>query len=143
MKTYDFTSREREFGRVVFALILDRKRMTERIVIGREDETRRLLNGGDGEVFYDEVRLLGSLLLNFESDINGEWNSRILALQESYELKYAFGSARWSKVASVSEFLTAKCNSGEPSAMFAAVRTWDDYLSFYNQNRGATLLSLD
>ena len=141
MKTYDFTSRKRELGRIVFALILDRKRMTERIIIGREDEARRLLNGGDGEVYYDEVRPLGSLLLSFESDNNGEWNSRISILMESYELKYAFGSARWDKVTPVSEFLTAKYNSGEPSAMFAAVRTWDDYLSFYNQNRGATLLS--
>jgi hypothetical protein len=31
---YDFTDRERELGRVVLALTLDRKKMTERIVIG-------------------------------------------------------------------------------------------------------------
>ena len=41
--------------------------MTERIIIGKEDDVRRILNGGDNdidsEVYYDEVRPLGSLLL--------------------------------------------------------------------------------
>lgn len=32
---YDFTSRERAFGDVVFTLTLDKKRMKERIIIGR------------------------------------------------------------------------------------------------------------
>lgn len=38
---YDFTKRERGFGRMVFALTLDRKKMTERIVIGEAEEVRR------------------------------------------------------------------------------------------------------
>jgi hypothetical protein len=32
---YDFTKRERDFGRIVFALMLDRKKMTERVIIGQ------------------------------------------------------------------------------------------------------------
>ena len=31
---YDFTRRERDFGRIVFALTIDQKKMKERIVIG-------------------------------------------------------------------------------------------------------------
>jgi len=65
---YDFTSREREFGRVVFALALDIKRMTERVVIGKAEEAQRRLDGRDGDVYYDETRPLGSLLLTFEAD---------------------------------------------------------------------------
>ena len=60
MKTYDFKSREKQWGRIVFALSLNLERMNERIVIGEAGEVRRLLNGGDGEVYYDEVCPLGS-----------------------------------------------------------------------------------
>lgn len=141
MKIYDFTSGEREFGRVVFALTLNSKRMTERIVIGKEDEVRLLLNGADGNVYYDKARPLGSLLFNFENDKHNDWRYQILTLQESYKLQYAFGSKRWDKAAPVSEFLTAKYNSGEPSAMFAAIRTWDEYLNLYNKRQAAVILS--
>jgi len=141
MKIYDFANKKRKIGRVVFALSLDRKRMTERIVIGEENEARRILNGGDGEVYYDEVRPLGSLLLTFESDINGEWNRRIQILQESYSKIMPLQTTRWKTVAPVVDFLNEKYNSGEPSAMYAAIRTWEDYLNFFHQNRGATMLS--
>ena len=130
MKIYDFTSKEREFGRVVFALTLDKKKLAERIIIGRVDEVRRLLNGGEGEVYYDEVRPLGSLLLSFESDVNGDWNKNILTLFESYKKISPIKSSRWKMVAPVQEFLTEKYNSSEPSAMFAAIRKWEDYTPF-------------
>ena len=141
MKIYDFTSKERELGRMIFALTLDRKRLSERIVIGKVEEVRRLLSGGDGDVYYDEVRPLGSLLLTFESDIDGNWNRNILTLRESYSKIFPRHTARWKMVAPVSEFLTKKYKSGEPSAMFAAIRTWEDYLNCFNLNRGADLLS--
>jgi hypothetical protein len=35
---YDFTKRERDFGRIVFALTLDRKKMRERVIVGRNTE---------------------------------------------------------------------------------------------------------
>jgi len=108
MKIYDFANRKRETGRVVFALSLDRERLAERIVIGREKAVRLALDGGGGEVYHDGVRPFGSLLFDFESDTNGEWESHIMTLCESYELKYFFGEARWNKVAPVSEFLAAK-----------------------------------
>jgi len=141
LQIYDFTNKTREFGRVVFALTLDRKRLKERIIIGRVDEVRRLLNGGDGEVYYDEVRPLGSLLLSFESDSNGEWNRNILTLRESYKRFSPIKTARWDMVKPVQDFLTQKYNSGEPSAMFAAIRTWEDYINYFRKNHGADLLS--
>ena len=140
MKTYDFKNREREYGRVVFALTLDRKKLAERIIIGRVDEVRRFLNGGDGDILYEGTRPLGSLLLTFESDINGDWNKNILTLCESYAKLFP-QSARWKMVAPVQKFLTEKYNSGEPSAMFASIRTWEDYLVHFRKNHGADLLS--
>lgn len=141
MKIYDFTSKERETGRVVFALTLDRKRLAERIVIGKMEEVRRVLDGSDGEIYYEETRPLGSLLLSFESDASGDWNKNIMALRESYAKIFPRESARWKMVAPVQKFLTEKYNSGEPSAMFAAIRTWEDYLNFLNQNHGVDLLN--
>ena len=138
---YDFTSRRRDFGRVVFALTLDRKRMAERVVIGRTEEARLRLERGDGEVYFDGVRPLGSLLLSFESDKDGEWNRRGMALRESYTKALPLESARWKAAAPVSDFLRMKYESSEPSAMFAAIKTWDEYLNCFNLNHGADLLT--
>ena len=141
MKSYDFTSKERSHGRVVFALTLDKKKLTERIIIGKIDDMRRLLNGGDGEVYYDEIRPLGSLLLAFESDPNGDWNMNIATLRDSYKKISPIGNARWKMVETVQKFLTDKYNSGEPSAIYAAILSWEEYLRFHNQNHGSTLLN--
>jgi len=126
---YDFTSREREFGRVVFAITLNKKRMTERIVIGRSDDARMRLDNGGGRVYYDEVRPLGSLAVSFEADKSGEWNKHGITLRESYGKAVPREAARWKMAAPVSEYLRGKYENGEPSAMFAAIRTWEDYLN--------------
>jgi len=141
LKIYDFTSRERDFGRVVFALTLNKKKLAERIIIGKVDDVRRILNGGDGEVYYDEVRPLGSMLLTFESDMDGDWNKNILTLRESYKKISPIGNARWKMVAPVQRFFAEKYNGGEPSAMYAAILSWEEYLRFFNQNHGADLLN--
>ena len=138
---YDFTSRQRELGRVVFALTLDKKRLMERVVIGRAEEARRRLDNGGGDVYYDETRPLGSLLLTFEADKTGEWNRRGAALCESYEKALPREAPRWKMAAPVSDFLRIKFDGGEPSAMFAAIRTWEDYLNCFNMNHGTDALA--
>ena len=139
---YDFTSRGRDFGRVVFALVLDKKRLTERIVIGRGGDARRRLDGyADRGVYYDETRPLGSLLLTFESDNTGEWNKRGMLLRESYSKAVPRESARWKMAETVSDYLRMKYESGEPSAMFAAIRTWEDYLNCFYMNHGSDMLT--
>jgi len=138
---YDFTSRVRGFGRVVLALTLDRKRMAERVVVGKGDEVRRCLEGGDGDVCYDKTRPLGSLLLHFESDKDGDWNKNGMLLRESYAKAMPFELERWKAAAPVSDYLRGKYDSGEPSAMFAAIRTWEDYLNCFNMNHGADMLT--
>ncbi|MCL2775156.1 MAG: hypothetical protein FWD71_17680 [Oscillospiraceae bacterium] len=137
---YDFTKRERGFGKIVFALTLDRKKMTERIVIGETNETRRHLENGTGEIYYDCTRPLGQLLLNFEADKERQWNVNAMQLYESYSKVFPFESERWKMSATVSAFLHGKYKSGEPSAMFAAIRTWEEYLNCFNLNHGADIL---
>lgn len=137
---YDFSKRERGFGKIVFALTLDRKKMTERIVIGETSETRRQLEDGEGAVYYDEVRPLGQFLIDFETDTGMEWNRNAMTLRESYGKAIPFEAARWKMAAPVADFLRGKYESGEPAALFAAVKTWDEYLNCYNLNHGADLL---
>jgi hypothetical protein len=138
---YDFASRERDFGRIMFALTLDRKKMTERIVIARSDEARRRIERDAGDVYYDEVRPLGSLLIGFESDKAGDWNKNAAILRESYGKAIPRMAARWKHAAPAGDYLRRKSESGEPSALFAAVRTWDEYLNCFNLNHGADLLT--
>jgi hypothetical protein len=138
---YDFTSRERDLGRIVFALTLNRKKMTERIVIARSDDARRCLERGSGDAYYDEVRPLGSLLIALESDKAGEWNKNAAILRESYEKVMPLSSARWNLAASAEDYLRRKSEIGEPSALFAAIRTWEEYLNCFNLNHGADLLT--
>lgn len=138
---YDFTSRNRDFGRVVFALTLDKKRMTERIIIGKTDDARMRLENGNGDVYYDATCPLGSLLLSFEADRNGEWNRRGMILRESYGKEFLRSAGRWKMAAPVGDYLRGKYDSGEPSAMYAAIRTWEDYLNCFNMSHGADVLT--
>ena len=137
---YDFYRREREMGRVVLALTLDRKRMTERVVIAHSGEVRLRLEHNGGDVYYDETRPLGNLLIRFEGDPKREWNAHGMTLRESYGKVFPFEAKRWEMAAPVSKFLWEKYKSGEPSVMFAAIRTWEDYLNCYHMNHGADIL---
>jgi hypothetical protein len=138
---YDFSSRERGFGRIVFVLTLDRKKLTERIIIARPDEARLRLERGTGDAYYDETRPLGSLLVSFESDRAGEWNRNATILRESYGKAIPRMSARWKAAAPAADYLRGKAEMGEPSALFAAGRTWDEYLNCFNLNHGTDLLT--
>ena len=137
---YDFTKRTRDFGKSVFALTLDRQKMTERIVIGEMSETRRHFENGTGQIYYDQTCPLGQLLLNFEADKDMAWNVNLMRLRESYG-KVFRQAERWKIAAPVSDWLKEKYRSGEPSAMFAAVKTWDEYLNCFNMNHGADVLA--
>ncbi len=138
---YDFASRERDFGSIVFALTLDRKKMTERIIIARSDEARRRLERDAGDVYYDEVRPLGSLLIGIERDKAGGWNRNAAILRDSYEKVLPLSSARWNLAAPARDYLRNKAETGEPSALIAAIRTWDEYLNCFNLRHGADLLT--
>ncbi|MGL5436124.1 MAG: hypothetical protein ACRDBO_12100 [Lachnospiraceae bacterium] len=144
---YDFSKRERGFGKIVFALTLDRKKMTERIVIGEISETRRQLDDGTGNILYDQTRPLGKFLIDFEKDTERKWNRNAMTLRDSYGKAIPFETERWKMAAPVSDFLRGKYESGEladnrcPSALFAAVKTWEEYLNCFNLNHGADMLT--
>lgn len=140
MMDYDFRKQERGMGKIVFALALDRKKMTERIVIGEMSETRRHLEDGTGDIYFDQTRPLGTLLIDFETDAGREWNENAMTLCESYGKVLPFAGERWKVAAPVSDYLRGKYGSGEPSAMFAAMKTWEEYLTCFHANHGADML---
>ena len=138
---YDFSKREREPGKVVLALTIDRKKMLERVVIARSVEAQLRLEQGIGDVCYDEIRPLGSLLMNFEGDPKREWNIMGMTLRESYGKTFPFESERWRLAAPVAAWLKEKYESMEPTTMFAAIRTWETYLNCFNMSHGADILT--
>ena len=77
---YDFQRHGPCFDRVLFVLALDRKKMKERIMAGTEAAIRSRLRGNqDTEVICDVTRPLGTFLIEFEQDTDGEWNRLGLA----------------------------------------------------------------
>lgn len=118
---YDFTRRKVQFGRTVFVLTLNRKAMTERIVIGETGEAHRCLERGTGDVLYDETHPLGTLLFRLEADPGREWNRNAMYLHESYEKLRQ--TERWKQAEPARLFLLEKYKSGEPAALYAALRT--------------------
>jgi hypothetical protein len=102
---------------------------------------RQRLESKTGEVYCDATRPLGSLLFSFEGDKTGEWSRNGIILSDSYGKIFPLEAERWSMAAPVLDFLFEKYKSGEPSAVFAAIRTWENYLNCFNMNHGAGVLS--
>ena len=65
----EFVRHEPCHDRVLFVLMLDRRKMRERILIGEESEIRlRLAGAEETGVLFDETRPLGKLIVDFEHD---------------------------------------------------------------------------
>ena len=134
---YDFTRWEPVFTRKVFALCLDRKLMTERVIIGEATEARNLFENRNGSVYIDDTQPIGTLLFNFEADKDKTWNTNAMKLYESYDVLSQ--SKRWQVTEPANAFLREKYTSGNPTAAFASMRTWDEYLNCYNLNHGGDI----
>lgn len=123
----EFVRHEPCYDRVLLVLTLDKKKMKERIIAGKELEVRSRLNGYmDTDVLFDVTRPLGAFLSEFEHDADGEWNRFGLA-----PLREALHSNRWKQPAleqAAGEFLKGKYDTGDPLRMYAAFRIWNGYL---------------
>lgn len=138
---YDFTKRKGWSGRTVFVISLDRKKLTERVVIGGTREARGRLERGTGNVYYDRTRPLGQWLIDFEADPDRLWTANAIRLKESYGKTFPFERERWKFAEQSAAFLRDQYISGKPAAMFAAIRTWEEYLNLYYQDHGADLFA--
>ena len=122
-----FIRHEPCFERILFVLTLDRKKMKERILIGKEQQIRFRLNGSqNAEVLCDMTRPLGTLLINFERDTDRDWNLYGLS-----PLRQALHSNRWKQPEleqAASKFLWGKYLSNDPLKMYVAFRIWNSYL---------------
>lgn len=113
--------------RIVFALTLDRKKMKERIMVGKADQIFYGLNGNtDAELPCDMTRLLGTFLTDFENDMQGDWNRfGIMPLYEALHVN------RWKQPEleqQAGDFLRKKYAVLDPVRQYVAVRIWNEYL---------------
>jgi hypothetical protein len=136
---YEFNLKNPAFDRIVFLLTVNKKKMTERIIIGEAGEVRLRLEQNIGDVFYDEARPIGSLLFSFEANPERDWNVNMMKIYEKgFKVRLSAKSVP-KAIKPCINFLHGKYISGEPSAMFAAIRTWENYLRCYNINHGADI----
>ena len=115
------------YDRILFVLSLDRKHMKERVLIGEAQQIRFRLEGSDSaDLLLDVTRPLGTLLVDFEHDTDGEWNRLGLA-----PLRDALHSNRWKQPElerQAGDFLRGRYQSGDPVRTYVAARIWNGYL---------------
>ena len=141
---YHFKRQEISGDRVLFALSIDKKSGKERILIGSETEIiKRLWNDLDAKVFHDEVHPIGTLLINKRQD-GTDWTDRGFM-----PLWYALHSNRW-KQPELEQTAAKLCSkmhqSGDPFAIYTAIRLWDGYLRAReprDRERAAELFKID
>lgn len=131
---YQFIRQEPCREKVIFVLTLDRKKLKERVLIGTEDEVRSRLEGNEGaELACDTTNPLGTLLIRFDKDPEGNWNRLGLA-----PLRDAMHTNRWEQPAleqAAGKFLSGKYQSGEPICQYTAFRIWNAYLKAREKRR--------
>ena len=112
---------------VILVLSLDRKKMTERILIGTEIEITKRLRFGDGSfLFFDRKRPLGTMLTEYNQDAGNEWISYgFMPLWDALHTNRFKQPALEQKSA---DFLSMRYASGDPVLMFTAIRLWNGYL---------------
>lgn len=115
-------------NRIVFALVLDRRKMKERIMAGKASQIFLGLNGNlDVELLCDVTRLLGTFLIDFENDMQVDWNKfGIMPLYNALHVN------RWKQPEmeqQAGDFLREKYATLDPVRQYAAVRVWNEYLN--------------
>lgn len=141
---YHFKRQEISGDRVLFALSLDKRSGKERILIGSETEIiKKLWNDPNGAVYYDEVHPIGTLFINKRQD-GTDWTDRgFMPLWD------ALHTTRWRQPEleqSTADFCTKMYQSGDPLAIFTAIRLWDGYLRAReprDRDRASELFKID
>jgi len=141
---YHFKRQKISGDRVLFTLSLDKKSGKERILIGSETEIiKKLWDDPEADVYYDEVHPIGSLFMRISSD-ETDWTDRGFM-----PLWKALHSMRWKQPEleqATADFCTEMYQSGDPLALYTAIRLWDGYLRAReprDRDRAAELFRLD
>ena len=141
---YHFKRQQISGDRVLFALSLDKKSGKERILIGSETAIiKRLWNDPDAMVYYDEIHPIGTLFINKRPDGTDWTGSGFMPLWN------ALHSNRWKQPdleQAAADFCTKMYQSGDPFAIYTAIRLWDGYLRAReprDRERAAELFKID
>lgn len=115
----------------------------ERILIGKPDDIRRRLDGGEvSEMVYDEKRAFGTFLIEFEHDPNGLWNDAISNLMEATDIFLGPQLPRMLNKESprpyeerAMEILKEKFDNGDIVSRYVAMRIWYGYWGIRGQEK--------
>jgi len=137
---YEFSLKNKGLEHIVFALTLDKKRMTERIIIGESEQVKLQFEQGNGKVYYDKIRPLGSMLIYFETDNKKEWTENIIKFKQAYGV-LIFNRGRMKIIKPQIDFLKSKADSDEPIAIFSAIHTWYEFWTCYELNHAPKIFN--
>lgn len=121
-----------QMEQVVMAIVLDKDKRRERVVVGEKSAVRKLLEGhSDQQVLYDQERPLGTLVYDYESQSKQAWVDGVLS-----PLFCAMRSkkGREENEQKVWEYAKASITSENPVTIFTA----HNLLSLYMTERRIT-----
>lgn len=110
---------------LVLALVLNKLKMRERVLVGEEDRVRAVLEGkDDSELLYDRERALGQFLLDWETETVTDWS-----LDAFWELREALRTrvdrSRHEEAGKTG--LLDRAAAGSPIGVYTANRCWEVY----------------
>lgn len=138
---YQFNDFYYTSDRIVFAVVLDKQKMKERILVGTDFSIQKKLRGEKCQgIYYDVTRPLGTLVIDFYSDLERKWNTDvIMELREALSLS---GKKRTLCENKPMNFLAAQYESNIPERMFAAIKIWNGYQLVKNTKRRDELVDM-
>ncbi|MDR2532283.1 MAG: hypothetical protein LBC82_05510 [Oscillospiraceae bacterium] len=134
---FEFINKNRGLTNTVFMLALDKKKKTERVIIGEAGAIKLRLERNISDVLYDKTRPLGRLLLDFEKDPDKEWQLNASYMADNFAGLTPTKNVESRALKPYIGFLEQKYMSGEPTAMFAAVKTWEIYWQHFKGKDGS------
>lgn len=107
---------------------VDRNNNTERIVITDNADLQSSLTNNQG-ILFDKTETMGNLLLNFEND--NTWSYNTVPLLTSFSRGFKNEDDHIFYIKNCINFLEKKVDTGESSATFIALKTWEEYKMCY------------
>ena len=133
---YTFENRDYIEQKIILVMTLDRKKKTERILVGQEELIRVALKFDNAiPVFCDVTRPLGSVLFDEEYNNAQEWYDNTIYPIYTFPTMSDFSNNQYEKY--LADYLNYKCQSNNPVSMYLAFHIWNEYMKL-KQIKGDT-----
>lgn len=124
---YTFENRDYIEQKIILVMTLDRKKKTERILVGQEELIRVALKFDNAiPVFCDITRPLGSVLFDEEYLNAQEWYDNTIYPIYAFPSMSGFSKNQYEKY--LADYLNYKSQSNNPISMYLAFHIWNEYM---------------